>query len=74
MTRGRVRYWGPNSAQARQGQAFFYLGSARAAFMRLAEGLDTAVVRVVAATRSDIDGVRAAMRACAPARGTGAGG
>lgn len=34
LTRGRVRYWGPNSAQARQGQAFFYLGPARAAFMR----------------------------------------
>lgn len=34
LTRGRVKYWGPNSAQARQGQAFFYLGQARAAFMR----------------------------------------
>ena len=26
FTRGRVKYWGPNSAQARQGQALFYLG------------------------------------------------
>lgn len=26
FTRGRVKYWGPNSAQARQGQVFFYLG------------------------------------------------
>lgn len=34
LTRGRVRYWGPNSAQARQGQAFFYLGPERDAFMR----------------------------------------
>jgi len=57
----KVGYWGPPSG-------------ARDAFTRLAEGLDTAVVRVVAATRSDIDGVRAAMRACAPVRGTGAGG
>ena len=49
----KVGYWGPPAG-------------AREAFMRLAEGLDTAVVRVVAATRSDADGVRAAMRACAP--------
>lgn len=49
----KVGYWGPPDG-------------ARAAFVRLAEGLDTAVVRVVAATRSDIDGVRMAMRACAP--------
>ncbi len=52
----QVGYWGPPTG-------------ARAAFVRLAEGLDTAVVRVVAATRSDIDGVRIAMRACAPAVG-----
>lgn len=49
----KVGYWGPPAG-------------ARAAFVRLSEGLDTAVVRVVAATRSDIDGVRMAMRACAP--------
>jgi len=50
----KVGYWGPPAG-------------ARAAFLRLAEGLDTAVVRVVAATRNDIAGVRLAMRACAPA-------
>jgi phage N-6-adenine-methyltransferase len=26
FTRGRVKYWGPNASQARQGQAIFYLG------------------------------------------------
>ena len=49
-----------------------YWGSpagARAAFLRLAEGLDTAVVRVVAATQHDIAGARLAMRACAPVNG-----
>ena len=56
----KVGYWGPPAG-------------AREAFMRLAEGLDTAVVRVVAATRSDIDGVRLALRACAPI-GKSAGG
>ncbi|GAC1489730.1 MAG: hypothetical protein NVS1B1_06880 [Candidatus Limnocylindrales bacterium] len=52
----KVGYWGAPAG-------------ARAAFARLAEGLDTAVVRVVAATRSDADGVRLAMRACAPVPG-----
>ena len=56
----KVGYWGPPSG-------------ARDAFTRLAEGLDTAVARVVAATRNDIDGVRAAMRACAPGGPVGAG-
>jgi len=50
----KVGYWGPPAG-------------ARESFLRLAEGLDTAVVRVVAATRNDIAGVRLAMRACAPA-------
>jgi hypothetical protein len=50
----QVGYWGTPTG-------------ARAAFLRLAEGLDTAVVRVVAATRNDVEGVRMAMRACAPA-------
>ncbi len=49
----KVGYWGPPAG-------------ARAAFLRLAEGLDIAVVRVVAATRNDSAGVRLAMRACAP--------
>ena len=40
-------------------------GGAAAAFRRLAEGLDTAIVRVVAA-RPGVDSVRAVMRACAP--------
>lgn len=53
----KVGYWGAPTG-------------ARAAFIRLAEGLDTAVVRIVAATRNDAEGVRLAMRACAP--GTGA--
>ncbi len=39
---------------------------AATAFKRLAQGLDTAIVRVVAA-RPGLDSVRAAMRACAPA-------
>jgi hypothetical protein len=41
---------------------------ARDAFLKLAQGLDTAIVRVVAA-RPGIDSVRAVMEACAPARG-----
>ena len=40
--------------------------SAAAAFKRLAQGLDTAIVRVVA-SRPGLASVRAAMRACAPA-------
>ena len=39
---------------------------AREHFLKLAEGLDVAVVRVVAA-RPGLDSVRAVMRACAPA-------
>ncbi len=39
---------------------------AREAFLELAEGLDTAIVRVVAA-RPNLDAVRAVMTACAPA-------
>jgi hypothetical protein len=38
---------------------------ARVAFLKLAEGLDTAVVRVVA-SRPGVDSVAAVMRACAP--------
>ena len=38
---------------------------ANAAFLRLAEGLDTAIVRVVAARRG-VDSTLAVMRACAP--------
>ena len=38
---------------------------AAAAFKRLAEGLDTAIVRVVAARRG-VDSTLAVMRACAP--------
>lgn len=34
FTKGRVKYWGPNSAQARQGQVFFYLGDNGAAFKK----------------------------------------
>jgi alkanesulfonate monooxygenase SsuD/methylene tetrahydromethanopterin reductase-like flavin-dependent oxidoreductase (luciferase family) len=41
---------------------------ARAAFTRIAEGLDTAIVRVVAA-RPGVDSVAAVMRACAPGAG-----
>ncbi|MGH2601370.1 MAG: LLM class flavin-dependent oxidoreductase [Dehalococcoidia bacterium] len=50
-------------------QAVGYYGppaGAAAAFRRLAEGLDTAIVRVVPARR-DIEAVRAVMQACAPA-------
>jgi alkanesulfonate monooxygenase SsuD/methylene tetrahydromethanopterin reductase-like flavin-dependent oxidoreductase (luciferase family) len=39
---------------------------AREAFLRLAEGLDIAVVRAVPARRNDLAAVRLAMRACAP--------
>jgi len=48
----QVGYYGPAAGAA-------------AAFRRLAEGLDTAIVRVVAA-RPGVDSVRAVMRACAP--------
>jgi alkanesulfonate monooxygenase SsuD/methylene tetrahydromethanopterin reductase-like flavin-dependent oxidoreductase (luciferase family) len=48
-----VGYYGPASGAA-------------AAFRRLAEGLDVAVVRVVPA-RAGVDAVAAVMRACAPA-------
>ncbi len=50
-------------------QAVAYFGradGAAAAFKRLAQGLDTAIVRVVA-SGPGLDSVRAAMRACAPA-------
>ena len=40
---------------------------AAAAFRRLAEGLDTAIVRVVPA-RPGLDAIRAVMEACQPAR------
>ena len=43
-------------------------GNARDAFLALAEGLDTAIVRVVNA-RPGIDSTRAVMQACAPALG-----
>ncbi|HEX9270283.1 MAG TPA: LLM class flavin-dependent oxidoreductase [Candidatus Limnocylindria bacterium] len=49
----QVGYWGKPAG-------------ARDAFARLARGLDVAVVRVLAATRNDVEGVRLAMRACAP--------
>jgi alkanesulfonate monooxygenase SsuD/methylene tetrahydromethanopterin reductase-like flavin-dependent oxidoreductase (luciferase family) len=41
-------------------------GGAREAFMRLAEGLDVAVVRLVPARRNDLGAARVAMRACRP--------
>ena len=50
-------------------QSVGYFGSAAGAapaFSRLAEGLDTAIVRVVAA-RPGLDSVRAVMAACTPA-------
>jgi hypothetical protein len=49
-------------------QAVGYYGpaaGARDAFLRLAEGLDTAIVRVVAA-RPGLDAIRAVMQACSP--------
>ena len=49
----RVGYWGRPEG-------------AREAFLRLAEGLDIAVVRLVPARRNDLAAVRAAMAACAP--------
>lgn len=49
----RVGYWGRPE-------------DAREAFLRLAEGLDIAVVRLVPARRNDLAAVRAAMTACAP--------
>ncbi|TMC70431.1 MAG: LLM class flavin-dependent oxidoreductase [Chloroflexi bacterium] len=49
----RVGYWGRPEG-------------AREAFLRLAEGLDVAVVRPVPARRNDAEAVRLAMRACAP--------
>jgi hypothetical protein len=51
----RVGYWGRPEG-------------AREAFLRLAEGLDIAVVRLVPARRNDLAAVRVAMRACAPRR------
>lgn len=51
----RVGYWGPPEG-------------AREAFLRLAEGLDIAVVRLVAARRNDLTAARLGMRACAPKR------
>jgi hypothetical protein len=50
---GRVGYWGKPEG-------------ARDAFLRLAEGLDIAVVRLVPARRNDLAAVRVAMKACAP--------
>lgn len=38
FTRGRVKYWGPNSAQARQGQVFFYLGGNVKGFIKAFAG------------------------------------
>jgi alkanesulfonate monooxygenase SsuD/methylene tetrahydromethanopterin reductase-like flavin-dependent oxidoreductase (luciferase family) len=49
----RVGYWGRPEG-------------AREAFLRLAEGLDIAVVRLVPARRNDLEAVRAAMAACGP--------
>jgi 5,10-methylenetetrahydromethanopterin reductase len=52
-------------------QAVGYFGKAEgadAAFRRVAEGLDIAIVRVVAA-RPGIDAARAVMKACAPRAG-----
>jgi hypothetical protein len=51
----RVGYWGRPEG-------------AREAFLRLAEGLDIAVVRPVPARNNDLAAVRLAMRACAPKR------
>jgi 5,10-methylenetetrahydromethanopterin reductase len=51
----RVGYWGRPEG-------------AREAFLRLAEGLDIAVVRLVPARRNDLAAARLAMRACAPRR------
>jgi hypothetical protein len=51
----RVGYWGRPEG-------------AREAFLRLAEGLDIAVVRLVPARRNDLAAARVAMRACAPKR------
>jgi 5,10-methylenetetrahydromethanopterin reductase len=50
----RVGYWGRPSA-------------ARAAFTKLARGLDIAIVRLVPARGNDASAVRLAMEACAPA-------
>jgi len=49
----RVGYWGRPAA-------------ARETFLRLAEGLDIAVVRLVPARRNDLAAARLAMTACAP--------
>jgi hypothetical protein len=49
----RVGYWGKPEG-------------AREAFLRLAEGLDIAVVRLVPAPGNDLDAARLAFRACAP--------
>src|SRR5256885_10119587 len=49
----RVGYWGKPEG-------------ARDAFLRLAEGLDIAVVRLVPARRNDLAAARFALRACAP--------
>jgi hypothetical protein len=51
----RVGYWGKPDG-------------AREAFLRLAEGLDIAVVRPVPARRNDLAAARLAMKACAPRR------
>jgi alkanesulfonate monooxygenase SsuD/methylene tetrahydromethanopterin reductase-like flavin-dependent oxidoreductase (luciferase family) len=51
----RVGYWGRPEG-------------AREAFLRLAEGLDIAVVRLVPARRNDLAAARLAMRACAQKR------
>jgi alkanesulfonate monooxygenase SsuD/methylene tetrahydromethanopterin reductase-like flavin-dependent oxidoreductase (luciferase family) len=51
----RVGYWGPPE-------------NARAAFTRLAEGLDIAIVRLVPARSNDAAAVRMGMVACAPRR------
>jgi alkanesulfonate monooxygenase SsuD/methylene tetrahydromethanopterin reductase-like flavin-dependent oxidoreductase (luciferase family) len=51
----RVGYWGRPE-------------DARPAFLRLAEGLDIAVVRLVPARTNDLAAARLAMRACSPMR------
>ena len=51
----RVGYYGPASGAA-------------AAFRRLAEGLDTAIVRVIPARRPGLESIAAVMEACQPSR------
>lgn len=43
LTRGRVKYWGPNASQARQGQAIFYFGNRPEVFARVFENFGAVV-------------------------------